>query len=185
MKDLISVKKEILKKVTLQDVMRELSMITGDRDEEQYSCSFHGVDRKKSARYYKETDTAYCWACHKRWDLFDFIREKENFTFKETIEYLIKRYRVNISHLPDMVEHSLVRYREDSVKKVQSKLVDAEKLKGALVAIRDEVDFEKYKKLVFGYMLLRYRTPEENFQKSVEKLREGILKVIKESSNDS
>lgn len=178
MKDLQSVKEAILNTVRLEDILVSMGRISGGMAEEQLSCPFHGVDRKKSARYYAETDTAYCWVCTEKWDLFSFVAKKEGMSFAEAIAYLVKTYRVRTEHLPEATEGVLLRHRTRTSSKVQPKTVYVEKLKAAIVAIRDEVVLEKYRSLVFGYMYLKYRTPDEKIQESAETLRASILKVI-------
>jgi DNA primase len=156
-----------------------MDLISGHRSEEQFSCPFHGVDRKKSCRYYQETDTAYCWVCTECWDLFSFTQKREGLNFVETLNHLVKTYRVKTAHLPEAINGALLRHRSRTATKVQPRLLYTEKLKTAIRAVRDEVELEKYKKMVFGFLFLKFRTPDEKFQDSADKLREGILRAIK------
>ena len=63
MKDLDSIKDIIKAHVKLGDLLKQDHHIYGGQNEEQFSCPFHGADKKKSSRYYAETDSAYCWVC--------------------------------------------------------------------------------------------------------------------------
>lgn len=65
----------IRQRVTAQEVLRRNGIKirgTGDR-EEQFSCPFHGRDRKPSARVYPETvrgpSHVWCFVCQERWDV--------------------------------------------------------------------------------------------------------------------
>jgi len=65
----------IHEQITVYDVLRHVGADlrqTGSDDEEQFSCPFHGADRKPSARVYPEEGQskshAWCYVCQERWD---------------------------------------------------------------------------------------------------------------------
>jgi hypothetical protein len=41
----------------------------------QINCPFHGADLGPSARVFPETNSMYCWACDRSWDVLDFWAE--------------------------------------------------------------------------------------------------------------
>lgn len=46
-----------------------------DKQQCQISCPFHGYDNSPSARVYPESNSLYCWACAKSWDVIDYWAE--------------------------------------------------------------------------------------------------------------
>ncbi|MBD3261053.1 MAG: hypothetical protein GF334_05125 [Candidatus Altiarchaeales archaeon] len=176
-KDSESLKKLILEHVTLKDILKDEGKILGEISEEQFSCSFHGADRKKSARYYEETDSSYCWTCKKKWDLFAHIGQREALSFSETLRYLIKKYRIDTSKLPD-IQGTHQRQKERKAVKIDERKILVAKIEKALQMVRDDIDFEKYKKFVLAYMYLKYITPEEKFAEEAQKMRTAMLKCF-------
>lgn len=184
MKNLKDVKEAIKKHITLGEYVKSKGLINNIMEEEQFSCHFHGVDHKKSARYYKSTDSAYCWVCKESWDLFSFVAKEEGLTFKETLNALIKRYRVDISKLPDALEVNQKKYGQKVDVKINNREIFVERIKEAIVLIKDEIDFEKYKRIVTAYMLLKFGTPEEKFEAYAQQLRGSLLKIMGHESHE-
>ena len=182
MKDLQSVKDEIKKHITLGEYLRASGLVSNAVGEEQFSCQFHGADNKKSARFYKDTDTAYCWVCKEKWDLYSYVGRAQTMSFKECLEYLIKTYRVDISHLPEATQAKVDKHHERKVVKIASRDRMIGKLQRAISALRDEIDFEKYKKLVYSFMVLEHMVHDESFEQTAQMLKEKTLKVIKEAA---
>lgn len=179
MKDLEAVKDAIKARAKLGEVLRNKKLISYGMEEEQFSCPFHGVDRKPSARYYKLTDSAHCFTCHESWDIFSYTMKDEVMSFREAVNSLIKRYHVDLSKLPDIAESSQTRkFGRDRVK-VDNRKLHTEKIQQAIQALRDELDFEKYRKMVFAFMLLKHTIPDEKFEVSAVKLKDAILTSIK------
>jgi len=58
---------------------RGITLISTSNREEQFSCPFHGVDRKPSARIYPESarspSHAWCFVCQERWDAISLWRK--------------------------------------------------------------------------------------------------------------
>jgi len=178
MKDIESVKGLIKEHVSLGELLRIDGRITNSLDEEQFSCNFHGFDRKKSARYYRTTDTAYCWVCKERWDVISYVQRKEGMSFGEAINYLIREYSVDVSVLPEALEEHARKIKKISEPKVDNKKLALEKISQVIRVIRDELDFPTYKKLVYSYMVLKYVVPEEDFMEQYSKLKDGIRRVL-------
>jgi DNA primase len=179
MKDTESLIALIKEHVNLGEILKGKKRITNAISEEQFSCLFHGVDRKKSARYYKDTDTAYCWVCKEKWDVISFVRKMEGLGFYETLSFLIRVYGIDISKLPDAPEAELKRLKEKSVAKVDNRKLSIEKLKQAILTVRNDVPAGTYDKFVYSYMMLKYLVSDEKFSESFSKFREAVLRVFK------
>lgn len=180
MKDLEKLKEHIKKYVTLGILLRNDNRITYDLDEEQIHCPFHGVDNKKSARYYKSSDTAYCWVCKKVWDIFSYTSQKRGFSLKDAINHLVEEYKIDISSVPEQMD---VFVRD--IAGHQKVVIDREKvfliqLHDYINSMRNKIELDKYKKLVFSYMLIKYSVPEEKFVESCNKMNEALTKITKE-----
>ena len=58
-------------------------------------CPFH-MEKTASFMISPERQTFKCFGCHKHGDIFTFVQEYENLTFRETLESLAKQAGVNI-----------------------------------------------------------------------------------------
>lgn len=182
MKDLKVVKDLILQQVTLGEILKSKGLIYYALDEEQFSCPFHGADRKKSSRYYRETDSTYCWVCKERLDLFSWMMKQEGLSFSGVINSFVSTYRIDLSKLPDTIEKSIENhYKKDEIK-ISARKVYTEKLSNVIHTLKYNVDFDQYKRLVLGYMMLKYMIPDERFSEQAMKLKDAVLKTAKGSS---
>lgn len=178
MKDLDSLKNLIKQHVSLGELLRIDGRITNSQEEEQFACNFHGVDRKKSARYYRITDTAYCWVCKEKWDVISYVRRKEGMGFGEAINHLVKEYSIDTSVLPEATEEHVQKIQKISQPKVDNKKLALEKFSQAIRVVREDVDFPTYLKMVYAFMSLKYNVPEEKFLEQSEQLKKGMLRVF-------
>jgi hypothetical protein len=178
MKDIVVVKQIIAESITLGDVLKEDVGISLDIDEIQLSCPFHGVDAKKSTRYYRDTDTMYCWVCKKSWDLYGYVSQREALAFNKTVDFIVKKYRIDISKAPDVFSggETSPMFAKRRVE-VDGKALAVEKIKNYLVKLRGKIEDEKYIRLVFAFMLLKHNTPEERFRADSNKLASIIVKL--------
>jgi len=183
MKDFEALKNRISEYVTLGDLLVNDGKITAASMEDQYACTFHGADNKKSARYYAETDSSYCWVCKKRWDVFSYIEQREAMSFQQALNHLVSEYRIPTADLPDALEESKRRRIEAPKIKVDQSALIVEKLSQAIRMLRDRLEDEKYERLVFGYLLLRYATADEKKPESAETLRQAVLRVVEGARN--
>lgn len=182
-KDLNSLKEVIKNKITLEKLLLSERYIRGGMSEEQLSCPFHGKDVKKSARYYKDTDTMYCWVCKQSWDIFSFIERKEGVSFKEAIATLVKRYGIDISKVPNAIDKTLERKSNEvfvgsKSTKVNDRLLKLEKLSQSIKLLKSSAGLETYSKLIYSYMVLKYTVSEEKFNENYELVKKGTLRVI-------
>lgn len=96
--------------VTVFDILRrngvELKQVTDDQTE-QFSCPFHGVDRKPSARVYPESPQspshAWCFVCQERWDAISLWRKfnaGEDKPFSRILSEIEKFYQLTVPPIP-------------------------------------------------------------------------------------
>jgi DNA primase len=178
MKDIESVKSLIKEHVSLGELLKADGRITNSLDEEQFSCTFHGIDRKKSARYYRTTDTAYCWVCKEKWDAISYIRKKEGTSFGETINRIVKDYSIDISKLPEATEEHVRKLQEKTAPKIDNRKLATERLRQAILSVKGELKTETYSRFVYAYMVLKYMVPDNKFEEQCVKLKSGMLRVF-------
>lgn len=179
MKDLESLKELVLQHVSLGGMMKQAGLITGELDEEQFACKFHGVDRKKSARYYRQTDTSYCWVCKERLDAISYIGKQEGLSFGGTVNHIIKEYRIDVSVLPEATEEHVKKLEKRTVPNIDNKKLALAKIKMAITTVKNEVEQLTYTKFVYAYMMLKYSVPDEKFEEQYANIKAGMLRVFK------
>jgi DNA primase len=180
MKDTVKVKELILQTVDLSAVLLQYKVQfvfdPTKASEAQMHCPFHGTDRKPSARYYRATQSIFCWKCHKSWDVISFIMEKEGFNFGEALRYIVSRFNIDVSLIPDDPEmkEEKTRVSEASVKflSVESSLHD----------LRGKLQFERFRALCTALTMARYaETCGESIEATVAKIEEKLHKVEQEA----
>jgi len=97
-------------KVTTYDVLRSNGVDlkqSGDAEPEQFSCPFHGVDTRPSARVYPEDAAnrshAWCFVCQERWDaitLYAKFNQLEEKPFGQMLSSMEKSYGLETPPLP-------------------------------------------------------------------------------------
>lgn len=156
MKDPILVRDKVLKEVDMGRLMVDYGVSFSydpiKADEAQFRCPFHGADNKPSARYYRATQSCFCWYCKKRWDVIGFVRDKEKLSYIDALNFLVRRYNVDLAGIPDKptiihkqkvsLNHSEIQYRY---------------IKGRLRSMRGKIPFEKYRALAGAYMMACYQ----------------------------
>jgi DNA primase len=183
MKDLDKLKEKITESIDLATILKEDGLVVSDMSEEQIHCPFHGPDKKKSSRFYKKTDTIYCWTCKESWDLFSYLVKRDGISFREVLESLVKKYRVDISGVPDVVEGAKQKRLKAKEIKYDTKKLYLERLQNIVTDIRNEIPQEKYVRLVFAFMLLKYATDDDKFEESVVKIRDAVIRLKKGAVN--
>jgi len=80
MEDIVSKIKEFVSLYDLLDLCDPPVSYDSRERECQINCPFHGADLGPSARIYPDTNSMYCWACTKSWDVIDFWAEINGWT---------------------------------------------------------------------------------------------------------
>jgi hypothetical protein len=101
----------IHEQVTAYDVVRRngLSLTQAGEDrEEQFSCPFHGEDKKPSARIYPARDTSpshvWCFVCQETgWDAIGLWKKFNNLTFGQAVSRLEREYNLETPEIPEGV----------------------------------------------------------------------------------
>lgn len=131
-------------------------------DEAQLRCPFHGPDKKPSARFYKSTQSLFCWVCRKRWDAIAFIMDKENMSFLQAIRFLINKYKIDISSIPDNPEFTLSKSSPSTIDSYETFIagnqsnIDLKLIKKKIRSFRGKLSFKKYNALSTAYHMLDY-----------------------------
>ena len=184
MKDLESLKDLIKEQVSLGKLLVRKGRIRGTLSEEQFSCMFHGADRKKSCRYYKETDTAYCWVCKEKWDVISFVQRLEGMSFMQAVNYLVSEHRIDTSRLPDAAEAQISKIRCREEVKIDQKKLKIERLSAAVNAVRDDIPMSSYARIVHAFMLIKYLVPDEKFEDGYASFRQAMLNVLNRNKTE-
>lgn len=98
----------IHEKVTAYDVLRRNGVRLqqmGDDREEQFSCPFHGEDKKPSARVYPATDNGashvWCFVCQETgWDAIGLWRKFNNLSFGQALYRLEREFDLRTPEAP-------------------------------------------------------------------------------------
>lgn len=95
-------------RVTAYDVLRrngvELQQ-AGDDREEQFSCPFHGADKKPSARVYPEAEGspshAWCFVCQESgWDAIGLWKKFNGISFGQALHRLEREFDLQLPEMP-------------------------------------------------------------------------------------
>ena len=177
MKDLGSLKEHILGHVTLGSILQDEGLIRGSMPEEQLSCPFHGADNKKSARYYAETDSMYCWVCRIRWDLFRYVSQSTGMGFSEVLNKLVTDYRIDISSVPEQMDVIVGDKKKPDTPTVDQKKLYIQKLRDCVYTLRGKIEDKKYAALVYVYLIMKYATVDEKLFEKAEAMNAAINRV--------
>jgi len=155
LKSLEKIKELVLQKLDLTKVMMgygvEFIYNPLAAQEVQFKCPFHGKDNKPSARLYRETGTCWCWVCHKKWDVVDFIKDKEGLGYRSALLFIVDRYRIDISSIPDTPTLEFVKPKEVSDNKIS--LIS---LKNRILELKGRLALDKYKALVSAWYMVSF-----------------------------
>lgn len=96
-------------RVTAYEVLRRNGVQlqqSGDDREEQFSCPFHGSDKKPSARIYPARDEnpshAWCFVCQESgWDAIGLWRKFNNVSFGQALYRLEREFDLQTPETPD------------------------------------------------------------------------------------
>lgn len=91
----------LLSKVSLVDVVREYVKVV-PRGGEKYNahCPFHkdGQEKNPSMSIDNGKGLYYCFTCNAKGNVITFLREKGGMNFKESVQFLGKRFNVDVSN---------------------------------------------------------------------------------------
>lgn len=98
----------IHQRVTAYDVLRAIGVLlsqTTDDKEEQFSCPFHGLDNKPSARVYPPTEDSHshvwCYVCQQSgWDAIGLWRRQNDCSFGEALSGLERSFGLTAPPMP-------------------------------------------------------------------------------------
>lgn len=101
---------QVHRNVSAFDVLqrRGVTLISTSGRAEQFSCPFHGVDRKPSARIYPESarspSHAWCFVCQERWDVIALWRkfngDADDIPFTRTLTQIEQAYGLPKLEMP-------------------------------------------------------------------------------------
>jgi len=172
MKDPQKLKNLVIEKVDLTEVMISYSVEFSYHNpralpEAQFKCPFHGKDNKPSARLYKATKSCWCWVCHKSWDVIRFVQDKESLTWTGALLYIIDKWHVDTSVIPDAPVLDLVRPKPAEI---SSAAVRMETLNRHIRSLRGRVEVSKYAAIVTAWLMIVFENkkgidPSSNLSK--------------------
>lgn len=177
MKDPNKLKDLILEQIDLGEVMQQHNVdfvFNPEKAHEvQFRCPFHGKDNKPSARYYRETQSAYCWVCHKSFDVIGFIMEKLGISYGGALGHLITKYGLDISHIPEGPNIQYWDYvKKADISKIGPVLSNANM---NIEGLKYKIPFKKYNILCTVYDGLMFKTSKGiDVMSSAEKLESKI-----------
>jgi hypothetical protein len=176
-KDPEKLKEFILEKVDLAQVMLDYKVDFVfnplKAEEAQFKCPFHGQDTKPSARYYRATQSCWCWACQKKWDVISFVMDKEGLWFNSALNFLVNRYRLDVSGISDTPE-----FKNPITQKISEESVLMAMLFNSIIECRKKIPLEKYRVIVSFFYKLSYEKSKGNdVSAGVQKLKEKIEKL--------
>jgi len=176
MKDPNKVREVIEEKIDLAKVMLDYGVqFTFDpllADEVQYRCPFHGADNKPSSRFYRGTNSCYCWVCKKRWDVTDFIMDKEKLGYVRAINFIVNKYKVDVSSVPDgpdfTIKKQTVDFTEMDLKIIRNKILD----------FRGKLPLNKYAALCTAYyMTLFSHSKGDDVGKNIDAMKAKLSEI--------
>jgi len=192
--------KNVHQHVSAYDVLRRGGVEvkqSGDNEEEQFSCPFHGSDRKPSARVYPESghahSHAWCFVCQeKHWDVIGLWRKfngGEDKSFSRILTEIEQTYGLT----PPPMPRQATSYQE--VKATSMELFDAfcescerrlRGTRGSYYKLQDPVGY-----LSAGQVLdkLRYRvdrklTPPEKGKEILRQLLDRIAAKVSQCPDE-
>lgn len=138
-------------------------------DEVQFRCPFHGKDNKPSARLYNTTKSCYCWVCKKSWDVVTFIQERERLPFIPALKYIVDRYKVDTSSIPDEPD---ITFKKPKTSEIS---VEMKFILSSILSLRKKIPFEKYNALCGVYLMLDYSSSRGlDITESITKIKDKI-----------
>jgi len=178
MKDPLKLKELLVKELDMARVMLDYKvkfMLNPMKvSEAQFKCPFHGKDNKPSARFYRDTQSCWCWVCQKKWDLISFIMDKEQLGFTKAILFLIEKYRIDTSSIPDGLDVKDLE-APPPTKEVSEREVYRLFLRNNIAERRGKIPFEKYLMLCAVYYMVLCEKSESRAVEAAKKLEAKLI----------
>jgi hypothetical protein len=150
----------ILKEVDLARVMLDYSVNFVYNpllvDEAQLHCPFHGEDKKPSARYYRATQSMFCWVCYKRWNVIQFIMEREQLYYIRAILFIIDKYKLDVSSITDEPELKVPKLSNGTII-ISESSVETKFIRKKIYDYRGKIAFEKYRALCCAFYMIMFK----------------------------
>ncbi len=124
-------------------------------EQTQLRCPFHGKDNKPSARFYKATQSMFCWVCYKSWNVIQFIMEKEQLYYIRTLLFIIGKYKLDISKITDDPELKSLKLGRDVI--VSDKSVETKLIRNKIREFRGKIAFERYRALCCAFYMIMFK----------------------------
>jgi P4 family phage/plasmid primase-like protien len=154
---------ELKRQLSMKEVLSSFGIDTSKNPTE---CYFHSSNGGKCLGFNNET--AHCFHCDGSWNIFSFVKDAKNCSFKEALEYL-----ANLSGLQNELEKSRERYLE----KIRETQVDEKRdLKENFLDLIKEKKTADASEIIVKYILKKnyiYTTRDDN-KSEVWIYKEGI-----------
>lgn len=102
---------DIRSKINIVDLISEYVPLTKKGQYYWGICPFHN-DKNPSMSVDEKRQTYTCWSCHNSGNVFNFIEQIENITFKEALKMLGDRVGISIAKTPSTFESKYFKYYE-------------------------------------------------------------------------
>lgn len=89
--------------VKMVDLLKFHGIVVPADTQTQLSCPFHGADAHPSARVYSDTNSLFCWTCHKVWDVISAEMEFTGLPLVEAVQELVVRFKVAVEEQPQEI----------------------------------------------------------------------------------
>jgi len=99
---------DYVKKISLIEVIKYYDIKISKR---YILCPFH-EEKTPSARLYEETNTGYCFGCHKLFDSIEIVKKMENLDFEKAVMFLYRNFSEQIFYNKENIKNDLRVYRE-------------------------------------------------------------------------
>lgn len=132
---------------------------------EQISCPFHGVDASKSARYYPETNSMYCWTCKKSWTPIFYWMEYQEIKFMAAARQLADMFEIDLSKLSEVKLARLESFDRAGKKEVDKKQMALYLLEERIKMVKDLEQPEMFAKMLYVFLSAREIEDPKEFAK--------------------
>ena len=109
-------------------------------------CPFH-ADNNPSLVIYQETQSWYCFGCGKGGDVINFLMLYKKMSFKECLDYLSKKFNLNISNKIEKPQSPLYAF----LNSCHEKLLKSAPEKAILFLLKKKINEQAAKEFQLGY----------------------------------